>query len=419
VTRARSGVLVLSALVLSWGTAPAASGSSIVLEPDLATSHAAAPPSGGPLAHTASLGYSGGPVLHANRTHVIFWQPSGTTLTFDPGYVTVIEQFLTGVAADSRTLTNQYGLTGQYTDAGGPAAYASTDGGGVIDPGALPPSGCIEPILTGPGWATCVTDAQLQTELLRVIAADHLPHTPTDAYFIVTPNGLGSCEDSTSTSCALGGSATGYCGYHSATSSGILYAVIPYNAVPGHCQSTNPRPNASTADPTLSTLSHEHAEIVTDPLGNAWVDSSGSEIADLCITSYGPALGGTGSSRYDEVIEGHDYWLQELYSRITGGCEPRPRPDTVSIGLTGRGRSGLPLGLTGRAAMPGGAIGAYDWSFGDGRVGHGRSVSHTYARVGSERVTLRITDSAGNWAYATRTVKVTRGSARDRSHRRG
>ena len=76
-----------------------------------------------------------------------------------------------------------------------------------------------------------------------------------------------------SSSCALGGSATGYCGYHSETANGILYAVIPYNAVPGHCQSSNPRPNASTADPTISTISHEHNETVTDPDGNAWIDA--------------------------------------------------------------------------------------------------------------------------------------------------
>ena len=53
---------------------------------------------------------------------------------------------------------------------------------------------------------------------------------------------------------------------------GLLYAVIPYNAVPGHCQSDNPRPNSSTADPALSTLSHEHIETVTDPDGDAWTD---------------------------------------------------------------------------------------------------------------------------------------------------
>ena len=81
---------------------------------------------------------------------------------------------------------------------------------------------------------------------------------------------------------------------------GLLYAVIPYNAVPGHCQSDNPRPNGSTADPTISTISHEHSEMVTDPVGDAWIDSSGSEDGDLCLTSFGPAIGGSGASAWNE-----------------------------------------------------------------------------------------------------------------------
>ncbi len=32
------------------------------------------------------LPYNGGPVLHSNRTHPIFWEPAGSGLTFDPGY---------------------------------------------------------------------------------------------------------------------------------------------------------------------------------------------------------------------------------------------------------------------------------------------------------------------------------------------
>ena len=62
------------------------------------------------------LPYGGGPVLHSNRTHLIFWQPAGSGLDFDPGYQSLIETFLADVAADSRTPTNVYGLSGQYAD---------------------------------------------------------------------------------------------------------------------------------------------------------------------------------------------------------------------------------------------------------------------------------------------------------------
>lgn len=414
----RLAVVLLLAPALLLGSAPAASSQTIVAETDLASARHAQAPAPGTFARTAEVQYQAGPVLHADRTHAIFWQPDGSGLSFEPGYISLTDEFLAGVAADSHSTANVFGLTGQYTDSGGPAAYASSFAGGVIATDSLPASGCVEPILTGPGWVTCVTDAQLQAELERVIAARHLPTGPDDVYVLLTPRGLGSCQDAGSSSCALGGSANGYCGYHSATASGLLYAVVPYNAVSGHCQSTNPRPNASAADPALSTTAHELAEIVTDPIGDGWVDGSGQEIADLCITDYGPALGGSGAARWDEVIGGHHYWIQELESRIDGTCEPRPKPDSASITGAGRAAVGSELTLAGRGAQPGGSIVAYNWSFGDGHSGRGRQVSHTYTRTGSEAVTMRVTDSAGNWAYATRTISVTRGSARDRSRRR-
>ncbi len=357
------------------------------------------------IARIASIPYLGGPVLHSNRTHVIFWQPAGSGLAFDPGYVALVTQLLRGVAHDSHMTTNEYGITGEYTDASGPAAYASSYGGSVLDTDPLPANGCSEPS-TGPGWSVCLTDAQLEDELEHVLSVDHLPAGGDNIYFLLTPEGFGDCQDSTSSSCSLGGPATGYCGYHSSTSSGTLYAVIPYNAVAGHCQSDNPRPNSSTADPALSTISHEQIETITDPYGNAWVDASGNEIADVCLTDYGPALGGSGSAAWDQVIDHHHYWLQEIWSRLLGRCVPRPRPDVASISAPGRVPAGQPVSFVGHGRQPGGSIDSFDWSFGDGEGASGGTVSHVYLRRGSYGVVLRLTDSAGNWVFATRTVRV-------------
>jgi PKD domain len=380
-----------------------------------ASAAVAAPPLGGPLASVASVPYLGGMVLHANRTHVIFWDPRGSGLEFEPGYIALVEQFLRAVAADSHMTTNEYAITGQYPDSSGPAAYSSTYGGAVLDNDALPANGCTEPALTGPGWTVCLTDAQLQVEIEHEVALSRWPRGGDNIYFLLTPSGLGSCSDATSHSCALGGSSNGYCGYHSWTPSGTLYAVIPYNAVPGHCQSGNPRPNSSTADPALSTISHEQIETVTDPFGDAWIKPSGAEIADVCLTDYGRALGGRGSGQWDESIDGHHYWLQEIFGRIGDRCEPRPRPDSVTVRREWDGREAV---FQARARMPGGSITAYSWSFGDGRHARGPSATHAYARAGSYRLTLRVTDSAGNWAYARRAVQVTRARARDRARRR-
>jgi PKD domain len=359
-------------------------------------------------AHVADLPYGGGPVLHWNRTHVIFWQPTGSGLTFDPGYQSLIVTFLRNVAAASRNPSNVYGLTGQYRDGRGAANYASEYGGSVLDTDPLPANGCQEPPATGPGWKVCLTDAQLQREIEHVVRVNRMATGPNDVYFLVTPDGLGDCSDSASSSCALGGDANGYCAYHSQTNDGlVLYAVIPYNAVPGHCQSDNPRPNDSTADPALSTISHEQSEMITDPSGNAWIDpETGNEVGDICLTSFGPAIGGSGATAWNEEIDGGRYYLQEEWSNADGACEPRAKPDALSFGtaVAPDRRGGLAFAARARAGH--GSIVFYQWFFGDRGSGRGRRTTHLFGRAGSYRVVLRTTDSWGNWAFYARTVLV-------------
>lgn len=368
-------------------------------------------------ARAANIRYGGGPVLHRNRTHAIFWAPSGSGMGFEPGYEALIERFLGQVAADSRKPTNVYGLSGQYSDGFGPAAYDSAYGGAVVATDPLPPSQCTEPA-TGPGWPTCLTDDQLAREIEHVIHADRLATAGSDVYFLVTPNGLGDCIDSASSSCALGGSTSGYCGYHSQAPQGILYAVIPYNAVSGHCQSDNPQPNGSTADPAISTISHEHNELVTDPQGDAWIDSGGEEDGDLCIQSFGLALGGSGSAAWNEVIHGGHYYLQEEWSNNDGACAPRDEADPISFSAPARLPATQHRSFTAHASDPDGSIVAYNWFFGDGGFGHRRTVSHAFKRPGLYRVVLRVTDRAGNWASYSREVRVTKAPARARAKRR-
>jgi hypothetical protein len=373
-----------------------------------------------PRARIANLPYGGGPVMHANRTHVIFWQPSGSGLGYDPGYQALIETFLARVAADSRKPGNVYGLSGQYHDAAGPAAYNSSYAGAVLATDRLPPNGCSEPPSTGPGWTDCLSDSQLEAEIQHVISADRLPTGMRDIYFLVLPGGLGTCMGTGPDSCALGGTASGsFCGYHSTNADQtVLYAVIPYNAVSGHCQSGNPRPNASTADPALSTISHEHNEVVTDPLGDAWVDSRGNENGDLCIYQYGPNLGGSGAASFNEVIHGGHYYLQEEWSNETGSCQPREAPDQVSFTAPARVRVRKPAAFTGRARPAHGSIVAFDWFFGDGGRAHRRATSHLFRRAGRFRVVLRTTDSSGNWAFFARALRVMKAAAKDNRRRR-
>ena len=367
-----------------------------------------------PKARIANLDYNGGPVVHSNRTHLIFWRPSGSGLSFDPGYEALIERFLRDVAADSHLQSNVYSLSGQYTDASGPAAYDSTYGGAVVATDALPPSDCVLPV-TGPAWSDCVVDQDLQDEISRVISAHHLPTTQQDIYFLLTPAGLGSCENPTAlaltaSGCSLGGTAdsSAYCGYHSVTNSGFLYAYLPYNAAPGHCQSDGfPQPNSNAADVTISTLSHEHNETVTDPDGRAWIDSNGNETGDLCASTFGNPLGTTAGGLYDQVINGDGYYTQLEYSNAIGACAGAAPLDTVSLIAPSVAAGDRSVVFRGAASQPGGSIVAYDWSFGDGTVGAHRLTTHVFTRAGTYAVYLRSTDSWANWSFAGHRIRIT------------
>ena len=86
---------------------------------------------------------------------------------------------------------------------------------------------------------------------------------------------------------------------------------------------------------TISTLSHELLETMTDPADQpAWVDANGSEIADICASYYGTPLGSTdpnnaGSTQYNQVINGGKYYTQTEFSNsayarlgVGNGCQP-------------------------------------------------------------------------------------------------
>jgi hypothetical protein len=372
-----------------------------------------------PIAHAANVTFGGGSVMHTQRVHVIYWAPAGSSLGFDPGYEDQINTFLARVAAASHSTSNVFGLMGQYGNLGGPAAYDMTFAGPVLDTDPLPTdpsSKCTEPLapplgVGPPGWTACVTDAAIEAELGHVLRADGLPSGLKDMYVLVMPNGFGSCFDGGPDNCALGGDRNqGYCGYHSSSGNpGILYAVVPYNAVTGHCQSDNPRPNASTTDPTISTIAHEIAEIATDPVNDGWSDGGGNEIADLCIMNYGPNLGGSsGGNAYDEEIGGGHYYIQELWSNSSHACEPAPKPDSLTISGPSRAAGDRALAFAAQAADPEGRVLGYSWAFGDGNFSAQQQPTHTFLSVKTFTVSLRITDSWGNWTYATRAVTVRR-----------
>jgi hypothetical protein len=250
--------------------------------------------------------------MHTNQTYTIYWAPSDYKV--DTSYISTINQLFADVAHDSGQTSNVYASDTQYYDWSGYISYSSSVGGSVIDRTPFPQSGCSDP-----NTSVCLTDAQIQTEISRVIAATGWTPGPSAVFFMLTARGVGSCFDGSSSTCAF----TQYCAYHSSFGSGstvTLYANIPYaDTVPPACDAGQ-HPNGNEADATINLISHEHNEAITDPLGSAWFDRSGEENGDKCAWNFGAPLGSTRYGAYNQVINRHPYYLQQEWSNLSGGC---------------------------------------------------------------------------------------------------
>jgi len=251
---------------------------------------------------------------------IIHLSPS---LTFDANYEPLINRYFTDVATASvaHSTSNVYSTDTQYFDNPGHVniQYASTFGGSYVDRGPLPANGCDDGV-----DAFCLTDSQLQAEIQNAMTANGWHGSPTNMFFLMTPNGVGSCTDSSGSVC----SSNFFCAYHSdfvdASSEDVIYANEPYEGTIAGCANPFDQgfPNDVDADTTINTISHEHNEAITDPLGTAWWanDGSGDENGDLCAFGFGTQLGGTpGVDSWNQVINGNKYELQEEFSNADGG----------------------------------------------------------------------------------------------------
>ncbi|GIK85341.1 MAG: hypothetical protein BroJett026_08220 [Betaproteobacteria bacterium] len=92
----------------------------------------------------------------------------------------------------------------------------------------------------------------------------------------------------------------------------------------------------------------------------------------------------------------------------TAGSPPvTPSAPTVTIAVVTIAPDTFDFGSTASAA-DGAAIASYAWSFGDGGIASGPTARWTYNADGNYLVTLKVTDSRGRSATATRTVTATK-----------
>lgn len=274
--------------------------------------------------------YHGGPTMTGGITvHTIFWAPSGYSFQGSPGtgipsYVGMIQQFYSDVAADSGKTTNVFSTEPQYsmgTTPGNitPGAYQiaynpATDS--IADTDAYPAGGCVSPQDT----KACVTDAQVQAEVDHVITTTGGSRGLHDLWYVFLPPDVDEC--------IFPGvcDTTAFGGYHSLSNLGhgvAIYAITGDPLIETDSVYSFPHPEGNPdAEVTVDIAAHETNEAMTDPTGTGYMDPNGYEMADKC--EFGPArgtpLGFTNGQPFNQVINGHDYWIQEMWSNADGGC---------------------------------------------------------------------------------------------------
>jgi hypothetical protein len=267
--------------------------------------------------------------MTGNYFYAIFWIPptlqNGNPTSLTAKYQSVTKQFLAdypfhGISNNS----TQYYSQPVATPCAGTKTYWKGPGGltaSYVDTNPYPSSGCSDRVTPG----NCITDAQLQTEIKRVMSVNGWTGGLYKIFIVFTSTGEGSCFDSSSGSCSY----TSYCAYHGnfgSASSPVIYANMPY-ANPTICYSSSSgqhSPNGDLAsDANVNVTSHEITEANTDPLVSTgplgWYDTAnGYEIGDLCAWKFGTADWDAGLA--NQLWNGHFYDLQLEYDNHTSGC---------------------------------------------------------------------------------------------------
>jgi hypothetical protein len=257
--------------------------------------------------------YRLGTVVHRLTAYLIYWLPSGYVFEphgSDSRFERLTEQYMRDVGG-----TPFYNILSQYyDDVGGPVRNVVTLGGTYVDTARYPTAGTVgDPLL----------DSDISNEIERVVSLKQGAWTsdPDHIYFLFTGYNVQECSGTTaSDGCTFNHNREAdFCAYHSYSVYSITYAYIP---VIDSCQylPTTTSPNHDRiADATISIVSHEQFEAVSDPSLQGWYDNTTyeGEMADKCVDSYGP-LGSDGGNV--TLANGHRYILQEEWSLRDRAC---------------------------------------------------------------------------------------------------
>lgn len=240
----------------------------------------------------------GGLVMATVNLYAIYWGGG-----FEATTSSLYESFMTGIGGSNFATINSQYLRGAASN----ISYKLS----VAD-------------LTTP-IPIAIMDADLHSEINRVLAAKQLPYDPNGFYFVFTPKTTTVCASPTSCSC------TTFCGYHSfyTDSSGrpVVYATVNSAlACPNACgviPSDALAPNGNQeADDGVSIIAHELMEAQSDSNLNAWYDSSNppNEVADKCSWQFGTISSLANGAPYNQTWSGRFWLVQENWSNAVNNC---------------------------------------------------------------------------------------------------
>jgi hypothetical protein len=291
------------------------------------------------------LTYHGGQTMTGGVTiHTIFW--TGGTNPFQgrpPGapadYIGMVQQYLTDVAAASTGTSGQtctiascnvftvqpqfgWGTTPGGITHGAYSVNYSPVADSMIDTQPYPSKSvqCASPQNT----AVCITDAQVQAEVDRVINLTHGSRGLHDIWYVFTPPGVDECiNPGVCETNAFGG-------YHSVSNLGHGPTIYAYTGDPivETSRVNNPGNDPQgypDAEHVIDIVAHEVNEAMTDPEGVGYMDPNGFETGDKC--EFGPQFGtplgfAPNGSPFNEVVNGHMYLIQEMWANQDNSNNP-------------------------------------------------------------------------------------------------
>jgi len=326
--------------------------------PNAAAANAAAPNAAAPnsaAANGAKLEYYGGPVVTAAKVVQVLYGTGSylpqTTAASGTGVRSFIGELLTSPAVD---WLSEYDTN--ITAVGGSAGT-----GQHIGHGSLQSVVSVNPTPT----AALITDSQLQADLRANLTNNTLPPVEVDAsnhtntiYSVFLPPSRTICSDD-GKACSL--RQGGFCAYHGAfTFNGrqILYTVQPdLTGVGLACG------NGNDFQVTMSALSHELVETITDPLGPlasslappvGWFDATVSklgEIGDICADADGTFVGADNA-----VYSAQTEWSNQANACIVSKATTPPAGGiaigTPSMTVVAGAAVGLVVGVSASVPAP-------------------------------------------------------------------